>query len=154
MGKHRNHLEYVAEVQDVNPDISILGTFTRMQDRIEVKCLKCGKEWSPKAYQLIQGRGCSVCGHKRAGVKARKTHEQFVEEIKVKHPYIRIIGKYIKGDERIQCECLICGNGMDEVWEPVALDLWSGRGCPRCRDRAETSFPEQAVYYYVKKTLH
>ena len=42
----------------------------------------------------------------------------------------------------------ICING--HRWSAVIADRSSGHGCPKCRLKG-TSFPEQAVYYYVHK---
>ena len=35
-------------------------------------------------------------------------------------------------------------------WEAKINNRYNGRGCPICRYRLKTSFPEQAVYFYVK----
>ena len=36
-------------------------------------------------------------------------------------------------------------------WEARISNRKYGRGCPKCLDRLKTSFPEQAIYYYIKK---
>ena len=58
----------------------------------------------------------------------RKTHEQFVEEIKIKHPHIKILGKYITSKDRILCKCQKDGY----QWTPAPYSLLAGYGCPKC----------------------
>ena len=36
-------------------------------------------------------------------------------------------------------------------WKAKINNRYHGRGCPECRKRFKTSFPEQAVYFYIKK---
>lgn len=38
-----------------------------------------------------------------------KTHEQFVEELRIINPNILVIGKYTKAVERVDVKCKICG---------------------------------------------
>lgn len=38
-------------------------------------------------------------------------------------------------------------------WKATIHDRASGTGCPFCKTRRSTSFPEQAIFYYVKKLL-
>lgn len=58
----------------------------------------------------------------------RKTHEEFIEEIKIKHPNIMIIGKYVNSTTKILCECKLDGY----QWSPSPHSLMSGHGCPKC----------------------
>ena len=36
-------------------------------------------------------------------------------------------------------------------WPAKINNRYNGRGCPECRKRLKTSFPEQALYFYVKQ---
>ena len=40
-----------------------------------------------------------------------------------------------------------CGHS----WEAAIYHIVAGRGCPICRKESKTSFPEQAIFYFVKK---
>ena len=61
----RSHDAFVDIVKLKNPNVEIVGTYTKAQDRIAVRCKECGYEWNPKAYSLIQGRSCRFCSAKR-----------------------------------------------------------------------------------------
>lgn len=36
-------------------------------------------------------------------------------------------------------------------WKAKINNRYNGRGCPECKKRLQTSFPEQAVFFYVKQ---
>ena len=44
-----------------------------------------------------------------------------------------------------------CKNNHE--WEASVDNRTKGRGCPVCSSRRRTSFPEQAIYYYIKKAF-
>lgn len=58
----------------------------------------------------------------------KKSHEEFVDEIKIKHPNIHILGKYETSKSKILCKCKIDGY----VWETIPNVLLRGHGCPKC----------------------
>lgn len=58
----------------------------------------------------------------------KKTHEEFVKELKNINPNIEVIGKYIGSRENIKVKCLKCTG----KWEPMASSLLTDRGCPYC----------------------
>ena len=43
----------------------------------------------------------------------------------------------------------LCKNGHD--YEMAVCNRKRGSGCPRCSDALRTSFPEQAIFYYIKQ---
>ena len=45
----------------------------------------------------------------------------------------------------------ICEKGHE--WQASVTSRNQGRGCPICNQERNTSFPEQAIYYYVKKVF-
>ncbi|MBO4413938.1 MAG: zinc-ribbon domain-containing protein [Clostridia bacterium] len=44
-------------------------------------------------------------------------------------------------------KCPYCGYS----WRTKVLTFSYGNGCPKCKSRRQTSFPEQAVFFYIKK---
>lgn len=44
-----------------------------------------------------------------------------------------------------------CSKGHE--WRAIINSRNMGRGCPKCSEEGNTSFPEQAVFYYVKKVF-
>lgn len=78
----KTHEQFVEELKNINDQIEVLGRYTKVVDRIRVKCRVCGKEWEPLGYSLLQGKSCSHCSAIRgakahSGRTALKTTEVF-----------------------------------------------------------------------------
>lgn len=145
--------QFVAELQIKNPDIEVIGQYTRAHDRIEVRCKKCGKEWRPLAYHLASGRGCPHCGALRAadnrkGVRRRKSLQEFIKELQTIDSSIEVTGEYSSNKVPISCHCLRCGHD----WAARPDSLLQGHGCPRCA-KSGTSFMEQFILLGFRKVL-
>ena len=117
--------QFIDEMKIVNPNLQILGEFTKADNKILTKCLVCEHEWTPKAIQLLDGHGCPIC----AKISRRRTHESFIEEVNKISPDIKIKGKYITSDKKIDCECK-----YGHKWSTKPNNLLMGHGCPICRD--------------------
>ena len=58
----------------------------------------------------------------------KKTHQEFVAEIAIKHPNIKIVSTYVDSRTKISCKCKICGN----KWDVLPTSLLRGHGCRIC----------------------
>ena len=59
---------------------------------------------------------------------AKKSHDEFINEMKIKNSNIQILGEYTGANNKIICKCLIDNN----VWSAQPSNLLSGKGCPQC----------------------
>ena len=66
----RTHEEFVNKMLVIAPTITIVGKYKKITERINVKCLNCGKTWNPLAYSLLAGKGCPHC----SAVNGAKKH--------------------------------------------------------------------------------
>lgn len=62
----------------------------------------------------------------------RKTHEEFVEEMKIANPNILILEKYKSTHEHILCMCRLDGH----KWSSMPSNLLRGKGCPVCSGKS------------------
>ena len=61
----------------------------------------------------------------------RKTHEQFLKDMKEKgNPNVIVLGTYKKSTEKIKCQCK---NNPEHIWYATPSNLLRGRGCPYCK---------------------
>ena len=127
-GYSLTHDEFVRCVAEVNPNIEVLGTYTRLKDHIACRCRLDGYEWSPLAGTIIDGHGCPKCKGRNHAKSSRKTHEQFLQELQAVNPNIEVLGTYQTANTKIKCRCKIDGN----EWMAKPSLLLSGRGCPVC----------------------
>lgn len=58
----------------------------------------------------------------------RKTHEEFVEELALAKPNIKVIGTYKSAREKIEFQCLI----DNYIWEATPDNVLRKTGCPEC----------------------
>ena len=132
-GKKKTHEQFIQEMNKVNPNIEILGTYTNGKTKILCRCRLCKCEWKTVPADLLRHHGCPKCRS-----NAPKSHEKFVEEMKIVNPNIQILGKYIWNKSNIECKCKIC---LYE-WKPMPSDLLKGHGCPKCSKNATRTHEE------------
>ena len=58
-----------------------------------------------------------------------RSHDDFVNIVKLKNPTVEIVGVYTKAQDRIAVKCKECGN----EWETSISNRVMGRDCPVCR---------------------
>lgn len=105
------------------PTLTVLGEYKNNRTRVDVMCNICGNTFSPKASSLYMGHGCPYCSG-RVG----KTTEQFIDEMSVKNPKIKILGRYKNNKTPIEVSCNVCGY----EWSPTPNSLIEMKGCPKC----------------------
>ena len=67
--KGKTHLktteEVIQQLQIINPQIEVLGEYTRSKEPMQVRCKICSYEWSPQAGSLLRGHGCPECARQK-----------------------------------------------------------------------------------------
>ena len=58
----------------------------------------------------------------------KRTHKEYVEELKVKNPNVEVVGKYINAKTKILHKCLI----HNIEWEISPDSALRGDGCYKC----------------------
>ena len=141
--KRKTHREFVDEVAMINPEVKITGTYVNNSTKIDVVCLKCTTVWQTIPSSLTRGHGCPVCAKNK-----RKSHGQFVLEMREINPYIEIKGTYQKAITPIAVKCTICGC----EWSSTPNRLLNGTQCPKCT-KPHTSFMEQFMLIALQYAL-
>lgn len=148
----KTHKQFIKEIQHKNDKIIIIGNYTGATNYIKAKCKRCGYEWEAKAYSLLSGRACPKCRliremENNKGLTAKKSHNDFVSELKKIDNDIIVESGYDNNKSIIKCRC----NRCNHHWEARAYSLLQGHGCPRCA-KSGTSFMEQFIRLsYIKK---
>ena len=134
--------EFIERVQAINPNIEVLEDYINTTTKIEFKCKICNYMWRSRAGAVLSGHGCPNCGGSK-----RKEHSTFITELMNINPFIEVLDTYINARTKILCRCTKCNN----KWYAAPDKLLQGIGCPQCDKRNKTSFPEQAVLFYILK---
>lgn len=120
--------EFVAKVERANPSYEVLSEYRGARHPILRRCKVCNDEREVEARSLTEGRKCIVCVARDKAKTRRKTHTQFLDEMRIINPNIEIRSEYITNNTKVQCCCLRCNNS----WETVPHVLLGGSGCPVC----------------------
>lgn len=123
------------------------------------KCEICHFEWMASPNDRARGRGCPKCGKKKRKESRAKTilfrrdennltrHKELLSEwdysLNEREPKYYLSGSTTK----VWWKCEVCGN----TWQATINNRVNGSGCPKCMKHMQTSFPEQAILYYLRK---
>ena len=120
-------------------------------------CSKCGNEWKTKVgHRTIGGTNCPKCSKEQSAQAKVKFHANAMNFAK-NFPEIAEEWNYEKNGEltpssisvhsnkKVWWKCSFCGN----EWKTTVSHRTYGQNCPAC-NKYQTSFPEQAIFYYVK----
>jgi len=141
----------LSSMRAINPDIEITGHYINAKTPIDFRCKSCGLVDSAAPRSLLRGTGCKVCARKRSQALKAKPESVFLEQAHKQYPYIEIIGKYTRSNDRILCRCTRCNH----EWSPFAHALVSGKsGCPSCAGivKKQVKCIETGVIYNSIKT--
>lgn len=145
--------EFIEELQNVNPGIIVVGTYTSSNNKIECVCAECGHQFSALPTNLLKGHGCKKCADKHISIVQRKSHDDFIKEIQNINSNIEILGTYTGSKNKIKCKCLIDGC----EWDALPSHLLKGHGCPLCAGHSvvagyndiATSRPDLVKYFKI-----
>ncbi len=154
MEKQKRYVSDYPELMDKwdfekNIDISPYDITIGSNKKVWWKC-HFGHNFEKDIKKMSDNRSCPICsGHKT--VSGINDFATFYPEIaKEWHP--------VKNGDLKPCNISkkngrkvwwLCQYGHE--WQATPHDRADGTGCPFCSSRCSTSFPEQAIYYYVKK---
>lgn len=118
--------DFVREYMLNNGD-RLMSHYHNMNEKLKVMCKHKHIYYPTFGNYYNKNSRCPYCEG-----NAKKEHEQFIKEIKIKNPNIEILGEYKGSHVKIKCKCKIdkC------VWYPTPSSLlYSDTGCPECYKR-------------------
>lgn len=114
------------------------------------KCNRCGYEWQATIHSRNRGTNCPVCcghivwiGHNDLATLNPSLAEEWNHE---KNGEISPETVTAFSGKRVYWTCKRCGN----VWKTSVANRSSGTGCPECLKEYKSSFPEQALFFYIQ----
>ena len=103
-----------------------------------------GHEYEASVDSRTRGRGCPYCNSKFVSLGENDLESQnpfLASEYSSKNAL-----PSINSHKKVWWECSSCKH----IWEASVDSRNRGNGCPACSARTQSSFPEQAIFYYVK----
>ena len=120
--------EYIGALAKENPDIELIGEYINYNTPTEHYCHKHDVFFDISPMCALLGHGCYQCTSEKCRDNRLKSEEQYIVELREKHPKIVLRGEYVGGNINTLHECLICGC----EWTPRPSNLLTGYGCPEC----------------------
>ena len=142
-GVQKTHEEFINRMNTINSDIKIFDIYTNAKTKILCQCKICGNKWSALPNSLLRRHGCPKCDIERK----YKTHNEFINEMLSINPNIEILDTYSGINNKILCQCKICGN----KWKPIPDSLLHGHGCPTCNKSHGEKVIEK---YLISKSIN
>ena len=101
--------EYKNRLSIANPNIMVIDKYKDIKTQILHKCLIHNIVWRTSPASVLQGCGCPKCKSEKIGNKLRKTHDEYVLELKNINPNIMVMDIYVDIKTPIMHKCLIDG---------------------------------------------
>ena len=123
--------QFTKDIKEISPNIEVLGEYTGMRDKILVRCTVCGREWYPKAGNLMNGCNCISCLQTRENW----TQEQFVDRLYDINPKLLPLDEFKNLSTPINVKCLECNTQF--LITPKRL--LAGKCCCDCVDNTKAT---------------
>ena len=143
----KTHEDFIEELYSINKNIKVLDKYNGAHNRIKCKCLIDSYKWETTPGNLLQGCGCPKCGDRSISEKLRKTHDQFIKELKEINEDIAVLSKYTTNNISVRCRCFVDGT----EWDVLPSNLLQGARCPKCSNKYSKG--EVEVDLYCKANL-
>lgn len=111
-------------------------------------CPYCGEKSKSMIYFIKRGRGCMKCSGKRITKSKLKTHKEYVEELKIKNPLVKVIDVYVNDNTKIKHKCSVCGR---KDWLVLPTNVLQGVSmCESCNKSNQNSYFAEIAQQYLK----
>lgn len=120
--------KYIDEVNNINPNITVLGKYDGNFTPILHKCNKHNIEWLCAPASILKGGGCYQCGLEKLSQFQLKSREQYINELYEINKDVILLGDYLGSNTPTLHKCLIDGY----EWYASPANFLNGCGCPQC----------------------
>lgn len=148
--------EWDYDKNKISPQEVLAGSHTKYW----WKCSSCGQSYlmSPN-MRSSKKRCCPNCGIVNRGISKNKNLLIKYGSLEKTHPHIASDWDYDKNDDTPEdvhkgmpdIRWWMCSYGHPSYQQPIRDKVRRGYGCPLCKGEHQTSFPEQAIFYYIRK---
>ncbi len=134
-----------------NGDLKPSKVTANSRKKVWWKCEK-GHEWQAFIYSRNTGAGCPICS-------SQKIQRGYNDLLTITPQLASEWNHEKNGDLK---PTMVMPNSNKKVWwkcekghawQASVNNRNKGRGCPYCSSELKTSFPEQAIYFYIKKVF-
>lgn len=150
MPKKKTQEEFVNELKETHPNLTVLGTYAGDKKYVEVRCNIHNHVFMTKPNWLHHGANCQKCYDDRRGQTLKKSLSQLLSEFRKIHgntyqyPYLQ--EEYKTNKSKITIICPEHGEFKQSVNHHL-----KGQGCPKCAS-AKNGFKKRlTTKEFIKK---
>lgn len=125
----KSRQKYIDELAIKNPILKLVGEYINAQTATEHYCEVHKTISLIKPTNALNSNGCWRCGVEDRSNQKRKSQEEYIMELNVKNPTIKLIGTYINAYTPILHYCEI----HQIFWDISPSAALQGQGCQQCR---------------------
>lgn len=131
-GVTKSHEYFLQRLGDsLGSEYELLSKYKNARTKMKLRHKKCGLVFEMTPPHILEGKRCPECWKEENGLRFRKTHEQFLEEITpMWNSEYELLSKYEKQTVKVKVLHKKCGR----VFSAVPDSLLRGSGCPYCKE--------------------
>ena len=120
---------YIQELSMTNPFIKLVGDYVNANTPTDHYCEihKINSLIIP--YNALHGAGCVKCHFEKLADQCRKTQDEYITELAIKNPTVKIVGEYVNADTPTRHYCEI----HQVFWDISPSAALQGQGCQNCK---------------------
>lgn len=126
--RNLTHEEYKQRLQKNNPNVELLGEYVNCKTNILFRCKKHDINFINHPVRVMSGVGCPQCSKENLIRSKTKTHEWYLNELKIRNLSVVPIDNYIDMRTPILHRCLI----HNIEWKTLPTNVLKGCGCQQC----------------------
>lgn len=124
----KTHEQYILDLYSIRDDIEVYDTYINENTPILHYCKRHNQEWMICPSNALMGHGCPMCKSEKISLALTKSHEWYVEKLKLERPHIEAIDEYVNNETPIRHFCKI----HNYTWKDTPHDVFCNIGCPKC----------------------
>jgi hypothetical protein len=128
MGKRKTEDEYINELEVKNPTVKLIGKYINNRTPVLHYCKTHDVYWDISPNNALQGKGCKKCRSEKIGNALRKSENQYVQELALNNPTIKLVGTYIDANTPTEHYCEV----HKIISNIIPYNALHGAGCVQC----------------------
>lgn len=120
--------DYIRELAVKNPTVELCDTYIGNKIPVKHHCMIHDIYWDITPNNALYGDGCKLCCRERIGNALRKTEEEYIAELAIKNPTIKLRGKYVDTDTITKHYC----ESHKILFSTRPARALQGCGCHKC----------------------
>ena len=143
---------YIDELAIKNPTLKLVGEYVNSNTATEHYCEIHKTISLIKPSNALNSNGCWMCGVDNRSNQKRKTQDEYISELSLKNPTVKLVGEYIDSRTPVEHYCEI----HNITWNITPYAALRGDGCWKCCNERIGNTLRKSIDQYTEelKEIH